>query len=77
MLEILSVVWLSLLSSTSFHIVVSDSEPESFQKIRGEKFELASGLIHETEIWKIHENSTCGHVWDAKNALGSCAARNI
>ena len=39
-----------LLSSPSLDHVVSDSEAESFQKIRGKKFERGSGLIHGDEI---------------------------
>ena len=76
-LKCLSVVWLLLLSSTRFHIVVLYSERGSFHKIRGEKFEPGSGLSHEAMIFKIHENSTCGHVWDVGDSLGSCAARNV
>ena len=51
--KIQSVVWIFLLSSLRFHIVVSDSERESFQKIRGEKFKLGPGLTHNVEIPKI------------------------
>ena len=50
---------------------------ESFQKIRGEKFECGSGLTHGLENLKISENMTSGDVWDPENALGSCAARNV
>ena len=77
MLECLSVVWLFLLSSLRVHIVVSYSERESFHKIRGEKFKLPQGRSHGAKISKIHENATFGHGSDPKNALGSCAARNV
>ena len=42
-LERLSVVWLFLLSTARYEHVVSDSERESSQKIRGEKFERGPG----------------------------------
>ena len=77
MLLILSVVCDFLLSSTTVWYVDSDSELESFQKIRGEKFERISGLAHEAKILKIHENVEFGDVWHVKIALGSCAARNV
>ena len=49
----LSYVWVFLLSSLRFHIVVSDPATESFQKIRGEKFERGQGLSHDAGIRKI------------------------
>ena len=48
-LEILSVVCDFLLSSPTVLYEDSDSERESFQKIRGEKFERHSGRNHEVE----------------------------
>ena len=48
----LSVVWLFLLSSPSCNTIVSDSERESFQKIRGEKFKLGSGLTRDVKNYK-------------------------
>ena len=77
MLSILSVVFNLLLSSTTVLYEDSDSELESFQKIRSEKFERISGLAHEAKILKIHEIVEFGDVWDGKNTLGSCAARNV
>ena len=77
---ILSVVCDFVLSSLSFDYEDSDSEAESFQKIRGERFELISGLAHEAKILKIlkfHEIVEFGDVLGAENALGSCAARNV
>ena len=56
MLLILSIVCDFLLCSPSFEHEDSDSEHESFQKIRGEKFERPQALSHEAKILKIHEN---------------------
>ena len=56
-LEILSVVFNFLLSSTTVLHVDSDSEHESFQKISGKKFERRQGSTHGDEnswiLWKI------------------------
>ena len=49
-LWILSIVLNFLLSSPSFDHEDSDSELESFQKIRGTKFEQARALAHEAKI---------------------------
>ena len=77
MLLILSIIFNSLLSSPTVWYEDSDSELESFQKIRGEKFELSQGLGHGSKISKIHENIEFGDVWDRKNTVGCCAARNV
>ena len=57
MLEILSVVFNFLPSSTTVFYEDSDSEHESFQKISGKKFERPLGLTHGDEnswiLWKI------------------------
>ena len=66
-----------LLSNTTVWYVDSDSQHEGFQKIRGEMFERISSLSHGANILKIQENIEFGDVWDAENALGSCAARNV
>ena len=50
LLKILSVVWLLLLSSPRFHIVVSDSDRESFHKIRGEKVMRGQGRSHGAKM---------------------------
>ena len=74
---ILSIVLDFLLSSNTLSHVVSDSQAENFQKIRGEKFERYQGLAHDVEIQKILSKIACLHVWDNENSLGSCAARNV
>ena len=77
MLLILSVVFNFRLSSPSFDHEDSDSERESFRKTRGEKFEPGQALANEAKILKIHEHFEFCDVWRVKNALGSCAARNV
>ena len=51
-LEILSVVFNFLPSSTTVFYEDSDSEHESFQKISGKKFERISGLLMVMKILK-------------------------
>ena len=77
MLRCLSVVWLFLLSSNRFHIVVSYSERRSFHKIRRENLKRGSGLTNDVKIMKIHENVEFRDVWDRENAVGSSGARNV
>ena len=70
MRECLSVVWLLLLSSTSFDHENSDFEHERFQKIQCQKFELASGLSHGAKIQKNIEIIRVMMVWDHNFAWG-------
>ena len=56
MLEIMSFVFNFLLSSGRFEYEDSDFEHESFQKICGEKFELAQSLTHGDEISDFMKN---------------------
>lgn len=49
MLWILSGVWIFLLSSPRFYIVVAHSERESFQQIPGRRFERHSGLAYDAK----------------------------
>ena len=91
-LEILSVVFNFLLSSTTVLYEDSDFEHESFQKISGKKFERGPGLRFSVKILNFAKNHDFAEIpWRANRAreidflrvsdhkihCGPCAARNV
>ena len=72
MLLILSIVLNFLLSSPSFDHEDSDSELESFQEVRGVKFECRSRLAPEAKNLKILVSFEFGDLWDIEKLLGCC-----